>query len=790
MPNIKIYDCVNFFNEVEILHLRLDYLYDVVDKFVIVESLDSHSKRYRKKEYIFIKNKHIYEPYMDKIIYLQIDNLPYDGDKGNKWLNENYQKNYCKKGIKKANSNDWIMYSDLDEIPSKDGIEFMKKNTLNISVKIVTFSQKLFYYYVNVLQKQIWGGTVAIRKTNFINMMNLRKLRTSKKYSIIENGGWHYTYQGGVDMIYQKMMSYAESIQNNKYIDKNNIYKSLESNSDLLGRNNNEFSKQTIDITQSKMAPDNIQKMIKLYPYIIKPYTEINITYICLIYKSTKWLQFVYDNFKKYTNLIGNEFYFIANDATPEVLDYLNKNNIPYYIHNNTFEQKKEWYINNVYRAWNNGIKIAKGKYIICINSDMTFTPKWSDKLLSVITNNTCVSSRLVERGILKSGKYGIERNFGNNYSDYNEKKFLKYAKKIQVNKLEPGGLYMPLLIKKKHIEQIGYYPEGNIIPGSDIYNPIYAKKGEKSISGDNIFIEKLKKINVNHVTDFGSIIYHFQEGEMRENIINNKSVRFTNDNNHIIILPKSLISNTFAKRNNHEVMFRKLITYLINNNIININANIIDSGAWIGDNSILWAKSINGIVYAIDPSNNNIDYIKQVSKLNNINNIQTIVTAISNENKKIFTDDDLYHAEFNTISGKTTVSAVTLDNLYETKQITNIGFIHLDVEGFEYKVLQGSVDIIDKYNPIICFEQHILTDNYNQIYDFLLKRNYTIYIINEKLLGCKPDCRNFISFPNNSEYSIQKINKHLKSNKLNYIKAVIDKPCLYLFENNNNLLL
>ena len=124
----------------------------------------------------------------------------------------------------------------------------------------------------------------------------------------------------------------------------------------------------------------------------------------------------------------------------------------------------------------------------------------------------------MVERGILRSGTYGIERNFGNNHSDYNEQAFLNYVNEIAVNKIEKGGLFMPLLIKKKHLEMIGYYPEGNIRKDStDIFKPIIAKKGEALISGDVVLMEKLRRINVHHHTVFDSIVYHFQEGEMRE---------------------------------------------------------------------------------------------------------------------------------------------------------------------------------------------------------------------------------------------------------------------------------
>jgi hypothetical protein len=217
-------------------------------------------------------------------------------------------------------------------------------------------------------------------------------------------------------------------------------------------------------------------------------------------------------------DLTDNEFYFVANDACQKVLDYLKDNNIPHYIHNNTEEQRKEWYINNVYRAWNTAGRVAKGEFVVFINSDMAFTPGWLDSLVHNYDDSKMVTSRLVERGVLRSGMYGIERNFGNVPADYNESAFLQYTHQISENKLMPGGLYMPCLLKKSTLERINYYPEGNIKLGSNIYNPQYAVKGEDCIPGDQVFVKKLNEIGISHWTDFNSIVYHFQEGEMRDN--------------------------------------------------------------------------------------------------------------------------------------------------------------------------------------------------------------------------------------------------------------------------------
>lgn len=246
---------------------------------------------------------------------------------------------------------------------------------------------------------------------------------------------------------------------------------------------------------------------------------QINISYVCLIYKSTRWLQFVKDQLLKYTDMTNNEYFFVANDATPEVKKYLVDHNIPHYVHENTENQRKEWYINNVYRAWNCGARNAKGKYIIFINSDMAFTPKWADKLMEVFQDDRVVTSRLVERGVMRSGTYGIEKHFGNNPSDYNEQGFQEYAKSVQKKELHPGGLFMPMLIKKSDMERVGYFPEGNILPNCDIFNPIYSRyeEGYMCIPGDVTLMRKLATIGIHHYTNFDSIVYHFQEGETRD---------------------------------------------------------------------------------------------------------------------------------------------------------------------------------------------------------------------------------------------------------------------------------
>lgn len=224
----------------------------------------------------------------------------------------------------------------------------------------------------------------------------------------------------------------------------------------------------------------------------------------------------------------------------------------------------------------------------------------------------------------------------------------------------------------------------------------------------------------------------------------------FTNDNNVKIMLPTHEFSNTFAGRDECEFLFRRINTYLINSGVI--KNNIIDLGAWIGDNSIPWAKNISGIVYAIDPSDRNCNFIREVCALNEIKNVNVIQTAISDKVEILHTDDWLDHCSFVYGSPGTHshfhINATTLDTLYSENMIDNIGYIHLDVEGMERRVLEGASNIIKNFKPIITFEQHLEIDDYKATSEFVRNNGYEVYLINEVMPHCRHDCRNFIAFP------------------------------------------
>ena len=148
---MKVFDCTTFYNENMMLELRFNILDPYVDKFVITESKYSHSGE--KKKLNFDINK--FKDFKKKINYIVIENEPnnlFDETKlhldksGNNQIRENsikriaLQRDSLTSGIEEADENDYIFYSDNDEIPKFENLDLEKNKN-----KILAFKQKLFY---------------------------------------------------------------------------------------------------------------------------------------------------------------------------------------------------------------------------------------------------------------------------------------------------------------------------------------------------------------------------------------------------------------------------------------------------------------------------------------------------------------------------------------------------------------------------------------------------------------------------------------------------------------------
>lgn len=207
---MKIYDTTTYFEEDLIMDLRFNILNKFVDKFVVCEAKFTHSGKKKKIKF----NSNNFKKFKHKIIHIIVENDPVKKNnitknplnhRTNSIKRIEYQRNQISRALKNADPDDYVIYSDNDEIPYLNNINFR-----NLKSKIILFRQKLFYYKFNLFyQKLDWYGSKACKVKDLKNITWLRNIKTKKykpfrldtlfsktKYidlKIIKEGGWHFT---------------------------------------------------------------------------------------------------------------------------------------------------------------------------------------------------------------------------------------------------------------------------------------------------------------------------------------------------------------------------------------------------------------------------------------------------------------------------------------------------------------------------------------------------------------------------------------------------------------------
>ena len=249
-----VYDCFQFFNELDILKIRLNVLAPVVDKFVISEATETFSGL--KKPLYYEENKELFAEFQDKIIHVVVDDTP----QGDTHYRDTFQKNAVTRGLEGCKDEDIIIFSDLDEIPNPDKIREILQNFHED--KIYHFAQRLFYCYLNMeevsgsllsyagefegVEHKKWIGTKMcsyklLREQN----LKLGELRFPERKEIgirVEDGGWHFGYMGGhgekdiKKRVQEKVVSAAHQEYNSKHV-LSNVTDQIKDGKDIFGRN-------------------------------------------------------------------------------------------------------------------------------------------------------------------------------------------------------------------------------------------------------------------------------------------------------------------------------------------------------------------------------------------------------------------------------------------------------------------------------------------------------------------------------------------------------------------------
>ena len=226
----KVYDCFPFFNELDILEMRFEELWDVVDRFIIVEATLTHGGM--PKPLYFKDNLQRFSKYLSKVSHIVVDDYP----ALDSWSIERYQRDAIMRGLADCKDNDIIIMGDADEIPRAEVIKNYK-----IEQGLCCIRQSLYYYNFNCKAKQYWDW-LRILPFSKMKTMTPCEVRYTVNYDlekqVIHNGGWHLSYFADIDGIIEKIKASAHQEYNTPELtDRDSVAKAVTEGKDIFGRN-------------------------------------------------------------------------------------------------------------------------------------------------------------------------------------------------------------------------------------------------------------------------------------------------------------------------------------------------------------------------------------------------------------------------------------------------------------------------------------------------------------------------------------------------------------------------
>jgi beta-1,4-mannosyl-glycoprotein beta-1,4-N-acetylglucosaminyltransferase len=235
-----IYDCFIFNDELDILDIRLNTLYDHVDRFVLVEGAKTHSGN--PKLLHFEQNLERYSKFLNKIMHVVVDDYPeisdiagtpLDNNANKAWTRERWQRDAILRGLKDCKDTDIILIGDADEIANPEAIK-----NYDPSQGLCRLKQRLFYYYLNCENKEGWDWQ-KIAPYKLVKELTPCGIRypPAGNTPLIESSGWHFSFLGNAENAIKKIQDYAHvEYANDEMLNRERIEKLISEGRDIFGR--------------------------------------------------------------------------------------------------------------------------------------------------------------------------------------------------------------------------------------------------------------------------------------------------------------------------------------------------------------------------------------------------------------------------------------------------------------------------------------------------------------------------------------------------------------------------
>ncbi|QWD60368.1 hypothetical protein [Polynucleobacter sp. MWH-UH35A] len=273
----KLLDVFLFYNELDLLKARLEYLGPIVDHFIISEANVDFSGS--SKEFLLSQELVNALPFAHKIIYhreiFNLNSIPWLFNKlkyRNRitrylWKIQDAQRNSTLKPLKPFSPQDIVIFSDLDEFPSEsaiqEGIRALQSGKPGGQKPHAYSLDQTFYYYNlnNAAPYDKFYGSVMTTLGTFRKHLPHRFRSGKNDFEHIASGGWHFSYFMDEEKILNKIyaISDVENLSAYKNITMEEIQQKILSGSDLYDRGTK------LNKTEYKKIPNRVIGVIQKY---------------------------------------------------------------------------------------------------------------------------------------------------------------------------------------------------------------------------------------------------------------------------------------------------------------------------------------------------------------------------------------------------------------------------------------------------------------------------------------------------------------------------------------------
>jgi len=222
-------DTFLFYNEYDLLELRLLELSPLVDRFVVVEATVTFSGK--EKPLYFREAASRYAEWAHRLVHVVVEDTPETDDA---WQREIFQRNAIVRGLTEIPADALVLLSDVDELPRTARIPASVPAGM-----LIGFEHRQHLYALNCrtdaseVRTKVATAATLRRLTPQV-VRDAGRWRPYQPMLTLADAGWHFGYLGGVEAIRDKLGAFSHrELDKPPYTDRDYIARCISSTCDF-----------------------------------------------------------------------------------------------------------------------------------------------------------------------------------------------------------------------------------------------------------------------------------------------------------------------------------------------------------------------------------------------------------------------------------------------------------------------------------------------------------------------------------------------------------------------------